>query len=124
MLGAAPGDHKRRRVDGGSSSGGSSSGKVGGSPRGRSLGGTQSPKVSEPEGKSEDRGGGGDRPSEKWAHPKDSHDPATGDKGKAKKGSRKRDHSDEPPLEGKRKKDEDARECRGDHGPRLEWVWL
>ncbi|XP_040063218.1 THO complex subunit 2 isoform X5 [Ixodes scapularis] len=106
--GDAPGDHKRRRVDGGSSSGGSSSGKVGGSPRGRSLGGTQSPKVSEPEGKSEDRGGGGDRPSEKWAHPKDSHDPATGDKGKAKKGSRKRDHSDEPPLEGKRKKDEDA----------------
>uniref|UniRef100_V5GMM5 Putative keke-like motif-containing transcription regulator rlr1/suppressor of sin4 n=2 Tax=Ixodes ricinus TaxID=34613 RepID=V5GMM5_IXORI len=106
--GDAPGDHKRRRVDGGSSSGGSSSGKVGGSPRGRSLGGTQSPKVSEPEGKSEDRGGGADRSSEKWAHPKDSHDPATGDKGKAKKGSRKRDHSDEPPLEGKRKKDEDA----------------
>ncbi|CAN8032951.1 unnamed protein product [Ixodes persulcatus] len=114
--GDAPGDHKRRRVDGGSSSGGSSSGKVGGSPRGRSLGGTQSPKVPEPEGKSEDRGGMGDRPSEKWAHPKDSHDPATGDKGKAKKGSRKRDHSDEPPLEGKRKKDEDACECGGDHG--------
>ncbi|XP_077559324.1 THO complex subunit 2-like protein isoform X3 [Haemaphysalis longicornis] len=114
--------HKRRRLDPavnslGSSS--SSSGKVGGSPRGGGGGSSsgrggssQSPKVAdEPPLKGVSAGPGGDdgRLVEKWAHPKDLHD--GGDKAKgSKKGSRKRDHSEEslPQDGGKRKKDEDG----------------
>lgn len=112
--------HKRRRLDTASNSLGSSSGKVGGSPRGvgsgsgsRGGGGSsQSPKVAdEPPLKGSSVGPGGDdgRLVEKWAHPKDLHD--GGDKAKGgKKGSRKRDHSEEsmPQDGGKRKKDEDG----------------
>ncbi|KAL1434887.1 hypothetical protein MTO96_001763 [Rhipicephalus appendiculatus] len=104
-------EHKRRRLDtvGNSvTSSGGTSGKVGGSPRastGSRGGGSsqQSPKVADD---LKVASGGEDlRSSEKWAHPKDLHD---GDKAKVKKGSRKRDHSEESAPEGKRKKDEDG----------------
>ncbi|XP_077518841.1 THO complex subunit 2-like protein isoform X3 [Amblyomma americanum] len=107
-------EHKRRRLDtvGNSvaSSGSNASSKVGGSATsgggGRSSS-QQSPKVvDEPSSK----GASGDdlrsSSSEKWAHPKDPHE---GDKTKVKKGSRKRDHSEESAVDGgKRKKDEDG----------------
>nr|XP_037284733.1 THO complex subunit 2-like [Rhipicephalus microplus] len=104
-------EHKRRRLDTVSNSvtsSGGTSGKVGGSPRagtGSRGGGSsqQSPKVADD---LKVAPGGEDlRSSEKWAHPKDLHD---GEKTKAKKGSRKRDHSEESAPEGKRKKDEDG----------------
>ncbi|XP_070391314.1 THO complex subunit 2 isoform X1 [Dermacentor albipictus] len=108
-------EHKRRRLDTASNSvtlGGGTSSKVGGSPRaatgGRGGSGSsqQSPKVVDDLSSKVTSAGEDLRSSsEKWAHPKDLHD---GDKAKVKKGSRKRDHSEESAPEGKRKKDEDS----------------
>lgn len=106
-------EHKRRRLDAASNSvtsGGGSGSKVGGSPRaatgGRGGSSQQSPKVVDDlSSKVASTGEDLRSSSEKWAHPKDPHD---GDKAKVKKGSRKRDHSEESAPEGKRKKDEDS----------------
>ncbi|KAL1439673.1 hypothetical protein MTO96_001249 [Rhipicephalus appendiculatus] len=102
--------NKRRRphtVGNSVSSSGHTSGKLGGSPwagTGSRGGGFshQCPKVGDD--LTVASGGEDLRSSEKWAHPQDLHD---GEKAKVKKGSRKRDHSEESAQKASAKKVDD-----------------